>query len=192
MKLIIENCERKLWEWLYLEYKHAAEIWKDNIVFTNVKDNDMFIRLRNLGKVYRESFIEIIDERKAIVLDPLAEKKLCRDDFIGRDYIIIGGILGDRVITGKTREYITKKTKKAIVRNLGKVQLTIDTAALVAKLIYMGLNLDEIQISNEVEIKINEIESIVLPYGYVVFQGKPIITPGLINYLLKKYERNEF
>lgn len=192
MKLIIENCEEKLWHWLYLEYKHASEIWEGNVIFTNVKDFQMYNKLKDLGEVYRESFIEIFDDSKIIILDPLAEKQLETEDFIDMDYVLIGGILGDRRITGKTRELITKKAKNAKVRNLGKIQLTIDSAALVAKLIYLGMKLEDIEITSEVEIRLNDVESIHLPYGYVILNGKPIITPGLIDYLINKLDGELF
>ncbi len=192
MKLIIENCEEKLWYWLYLEYKHASDIWERNVIFTNVKDPEMFSILKNLGEVYKESFMELFDDRKIIILDPMAEKPLSQKDFENKDYILVGGILGDREITGKTRELITKKAKNATVRNLGKIQLTIDSAALVAKLIYLGMDLNDIKITNEVEIRLNDVESIILPYGYVIIDDKPLLTPGLIEYLVKKFEEGIF
>jgi len=72
-------------------------------------------------------------------------------------------------------------------RNLGKIQLTIDGAAFVAKAILLGLDLEDIEIAYEVEIKHDEIHSTVLPFGYSVVNSLPLLTPGLIEYLLKEF-----
>lgn len=184
VKLIIENCEPKLSRWLYLEYKHAAEIF-DGVIFTNLRDKKIKRELKKIGEVRSEGFEKICTAEKTIVLDPKAKKKLKTDDFQGIDTLVIGGILGYEIPKGRTKTLVTSKLKGAKVRNLGKKQLTIDSAALVAKLIALGANLDEIEITDAVEIKISENESVELPYGYVVVKNKAMITPGLKEYLKK-------
>lgn len=187
-KLIIENCEDKLSEWLFLEYKHASEIW-NGAIFTNVKDENMKYRLESIGKVYSNSFYEICGDGKVIILDPKGKKELRSEDFLDADFVVVGGILGYEKPRGRTYKYITSKAKKFlknyVVRNLGEIQLSIDTACLVAKLVSLGMELKDIEITREVEIFLNDVESVVLPYGYVVVNGKIIITPGLIDYLKK-------
>ncbi len=190
MKLVIENCENELSEWLFLEYRHAAEIW-GGAIFTNVKNRLMEEKLKNIGKVFRENFYKVLKNKKIIILDPKGKETLKREDFLDAEYVIIGGILGYEEPKGRTYKYITSKAEEFldsnsyIVRNLGKIQLSIDTAALVAKLVSLGFRLEDIEITREVEIMLNDTESIVLPYGYVVLNGKLIITPGLIDYLKK-------
>lgn len=189
VRLLIENCEDELSEWLFLEYKHASEIW-GGAIFTNVKNEDMKERLKDIGEVYSNSFYEICGDKKVIILDPKGKKELKNEDFLDASFIVVGGILGYEKPKGRTYKYITSKAKKFlknyVVRNLGKIQLSIDTASLVAKLISLGMELKDIEITREVEIVLNDVESVLLPYGYVVLDGKIIITPGLIEYLRKQ------
>lgn len=181
MQLIIENCEGQLSEWLWLEYRHCAEIW-EGATFTNVKGG-MKKKLAEIGEVAEEPFDKLFEAEKLIILDPLAEEELKTPDFAGSEAVVIGGILGYDIPKGRTSELLTAKAKGAKVRNLGRQQLTIDSAALVAKLIYLGAALDDIEITRQLEVVRNENERTVLPYGYVVIEDKAIITPGLIDYL---------
>lgn len=188
MKLVIENCESELPEWLFLEYKHAAHLW-GGAVFTNVSSPKMTAKLSILGRVEEKPFHEILPGERAIILDPKGVKALEGMDFKDAEVIVIGGILGEAVPKGRTTALITSRVKNAKVRNLGEVQLTIDSAALVAKLIQKGFSLNEIEITKEVEVKISEKESILLPYGYVVAEDKLLLTPGLKEYLLRSHSR---
>jgi ribosome biogenesis SPOUT family RNA methylase Rps3 len=56
----------------------------------------------------------------------------------------------------------------------------------VAKAIYLGLNLKDIEIAREIEIIHDSVHSTILPFGYPIIEDKPVITPGLIQYLSKK------
>ncbi|MDI6708976.1 MAG: hypothetical protein QME47_07840 [Candidatus Thermoplasmatota archaeon] len=99
--------------------------------------------------------------------------------------IVIGGILGNEKLTGKTKLLITDRLKKSDTkaRNLGKSQLSIDIAAFVAKLVYLGMGLKDIDIADELEILFDNSYSIILPYGYPIIGGNVIITPKLVDYL---------
>ncbi|MBI5254013.1 MAG: hypothetical protein HY930_06440 [Euryarchaeota archaeon] len=181
MQLVIENCEEQLSEWLWLEYKHCADIW-ESITFTNVRGK-MKQRLAAIGEVAEESFEKLFEVEKLIILDPLGKEELKTSDFAGSDAVVVGGILGCEIPKGRTSELITAKAEGTKVRNIGKRQLTIDSAALVAKLIYLGAALEDIEITKQLEVVHSENERTVLPYGYVVIENKAIITPGLIDYL---------
>lgn len=180
--LIIANCEEELSEWLWLEYKHSSDIWDGDVVFTNVH-GDMKDRLSEIGKAVEKPFSDIC--KNVIILDPAAREVLKPSDFNDSEGVVVGGILGYDVPKGRTGELITEKAPKAKVKNLGEKQLTIDQAALVAKLVSMGTRLDQIDITESVEVAVNDIESIVLPYGYVITEGKVLLTPGLRDYLLR-------
>lgn len=184
MMLVIENCEPELSRWLYLEYKHAAEIWGE-VVFTNV-NSSMEKKLLPLGVVEKKPFHTLYPGRKAIILDPLGEETLQTEDFSEADYVVVGGILGEAAPKGRTAQLISSKAMDARIRNLGETQLTIDTAALVAKMIQMGMKMREIEVTKEVEVRLSPMESVVLPYGYVVIEGKLVLTPGLEGYFLSR------
>jgi ribosome biogenesis SPOUT family RNA methylase Rps3 len=187
-KLVIENCEPELSEWLFLEYKHAAELW-GSVVFTNVSSPTMAARLSPIGKVEKKPFHEVFAEERVIILDPKGREALKSRDFDDAEAVVIGGILGEATPKGRTTALITSRVKNARVRNLGEVQLTIDSAALVAKLVQLGLSLGEIEITREVELKLSENESILLPYGYVVLEDRLLLTPGLKEYLLRSHSK---
>ncbi len=187
IELVISHHEEGVSEWLWLEYKHAAELWGDT-VFTNVKRFEEKERLAILGRCLEEDLTAYLAGKKYIVLDPLADESLKTEDFADAEAIVVGGILGYEKPKGRTKELITSRARGAVVRNLGKKQLSIDSAALVAKLISLGSAIDGIEITDSVEIQVDEGESVVLPYGYVVVDDKVIITPGLVEYLAKDHE----
>ena len=182
--LIIEHCEEELSRWLLLEYKNVVEIWESRVVFTNVKDKKAYLKLNKFAKVEKKNAKEFLGNKKCIVLDPKSKKALAPKDFINFDAVIIGGILGYKKPRDRTKKLISGRYNFK-TRNLGKIQLSIDGAAFVAKAISMGIPLKEIEISYEVEIVHDKIHSTILPYGYPVIDDKPMITPGIVEYLRK-------
>jgi ribosome biogenesis SPOUT family RNA methylase Rps3 len=181
-QLVIEHCEPALSEWLLLEYKHAAKIWKKNIVFTKVLDKKTSNILRKLGSVKKEKVKNVFLNKKCIILDPQAKKPLTPNDCSNADAIIIGGLLGYEKPHGRTKKLISD-TSGFTTRHLGKLQLSIDGAAFVTKAICLGLNLKDIEIAREIEIIHDPIHSTILPFGYPIIEDKPVITPGIIKYL---------
>lgn len=180
MELVIENCEEELSEWLWLEYRHAAEIW-GGAIFTSARGME---KLREAGEVREVGFESICNPEGTLILDPRAPLQLRPQDFDGIEHVVVGGILGYAEARGRTIELITSRMPGAKARNLGARQLPIDGAALVARLVAMGLELDEIEIADGLEIDLDG-EVITLPYGYVVLEGKVVVTPGLIEYLTR-------
>lgn len=178
VRLVIENCERELSDWLYLEYKHCIQLW-DNILFTNIGEG--FETLSAIAETKKERVTQLKLGR-IIVLDPLADNVLRTDDFQGTDTIVIGGILGYEKPTGRTKKLISDKLS-AECRNLGRRQLSIDIAVFTAKLVYLGMKVEEIEFTDELEIAFDETHSTIIPYGYPIIDGKVIVTPGLIEYL---------
>jgi len=182
--LVIEHCEPELSEWLILEYKHAAKIWPGETLFTKVNDKKNITELKKLGRVEKHKAKEVLHDKKCIVLDPQAEKPLTKKDFSKIDAIIVGGILGYEKPKGRTKKMISEKSGFE-TRHLGKTQLTIDGAVFVAKAISLGLKLSDIEIANEIEIVHDNVHSTILPFGYPIINNKPVITPGLIEYIAR-------
>jgi len=183
-RMYIENCEQYS-EWLMLEYRHCAQSWP-GLVFTNVTDRKLFEALSPLGAVKRSSLARLAEfkPRSTIVLDPAAPKVLTASDLDRAGALVVGGILGSEGFTGKTGRFLTEKLG-CRARNLGKTQLSIDSAVVVCRLIALGMKLDKIQLSTELEIVHDDGHSTILPYGYPVLDGKVIFTPGLREYLRK-------
>ena len=182
--LVIEHCEPNLSEWLMLEYKNSVKIWGKNTIFTNVIDKKVINILKTIAKTEKKNAKELLDNKKCLVLDPQSEKTLKTDDFTNLYAIIIGGILGYEKPKGRTKKLITDKYGFQ-TRNIGKIQLTIDGAVFIAKEIASGKKLKEIEIAYELEIIHDPVHSTVLPFGYPIVNNKPVITPGLIEYITR-------
>ncbi len=177
--LIIEHLE-DISEWLWLEYRHVAEWWKDKLIFTNVREDERE-KLAKLGSIITESVTRFpFDRSKLIVLDLQAEEELRPEDIEEDTMIVVGGILGDAVPRGRTREFITSRMEGVKVRHIGKPQYSIDGASIVAKLIADGKRLEEIEYEENPTIKLDEFSEITLHYAVPKLEGKLLLTPGLI------------
>ncbi|MEO2152281.1 MAG: hypothetical protein ABGW50_06475 [Thermococcus sp.] len=177
--LVIEHLE-EISDWLWLEYRHASEWWRDKLIFTNVLPEERE-KLAKLGSVVGESVTKFpFDRSKIIVLDLQAEEELKPEDIDDDTIIVVGGILGDAVPRGRTKEFITSKMEGVKVRHIGKPQFSIDGASIVAKLIADGKRLEEIEYEENPTIKLDEFSEITLHYAVPKLDGKLLLTPGLI------------
>jgi ribosome biogenesis SPOUT family RNA methylase Rps3 len=182
--LIIEHCEPTLSEWLLLEYKHAAKLWSGDILFTRVNTVKTKKILQTFGSVKKENANDLYAGKECIVLDPQATKPLTTKDCASADALIVGGLLGYEKPQGRTKTLISASSGFH-TRHLGPLQLSIDGAVFVIKAITLGLPLKDIEIAKEVEIIHDPVHSTILPFGYPVIENKPVITPGLVEYLSK-------
>lgn len=189
MKFIIEHLENKLYEWCLIEYKHISKIvGKNNLIFTNIKNTQDTSKLIKLGEIKIDSVTKL-NLKNACLLDPITKITLKPKEKF--DYYIFGGILGDFPEQGRTEKYLTSKLKNVEVRNLGKKQMSTDTAVLVTKLITNGTQIENISFIDNPSIVIKKgkfQEEINLPYRYVFKNNKPIISKELMKYLKNKKE----
>lgn len=189
MIFAIEHLEDVLSEWLLLEYRHCVEITGGRLLFTNVRREEWRRKLEEIGGIcLKESIVDLAEEFDRIaVLDPTGERRLEKGELEKYDVVVVGGILGDHPPRRRTRELLTRRLleikPECDVLNLGEKQLSIDGAILVALLINEGI---EFELADEIEIELGEGHSIVLHYAVPVVSGKPIITPGLIEYLIRR------
>jgi len=101
------------------------------------------------------------------------------------NYFVFGGILGDAPEKGRTEKELTSKLDFPAY-NIGKSQMSTDTAALVVKKIIDGKRFEDIKFIDDVEVALKEGESIILPFRYVCENGKAVFAEGLVNYLKSK------
>jgi len=181
---IIEHLEKNLWKWCLYEYKSISKIvGKNRLWFTNVKRNGKM--LEKYGRVFKKSVKEM-NLSNACVLDPEADNSLTIRESQKFDYFLFGGILGDNPPKKRTREELSTFIPQAAIRNIGKKQMATDNAVFVVREILKGKKLKNLNFRSYLEIKINKIESIILPYKYVLVNKKPLISKEIINYLKKK------
>jgi ribosome biogenesis SPOUT family RNA methylase Rps3 len=143
--------------------------------------------LEGFGKVFSES-VKSMKLDNACVLDPEVSKTLSVKEAKKFSYFVFGGILGDYPPRKRTKEELTKYLGKIEKRNIGKKQFSTDNAVKVVSLIEKGKKFEDIETIDNAEIKINEIESIELPFTYVSENGKPFMSNKIVEYLKKKKE----
>jgi ribosome biogenesis SPOUT family RNA methylase Rps3 len=117
------------------------------------------------------------------VLDPESDKTLEAEEAKDFEYFIFGGILGDNPPRKRTGPELTKFIKNPNTRNIGKEQMSTDNAVAVVKEIANGKELKELKFQEGIEIEINEIESTILPYRYLIKDKSPLISKELIKFL---------
>lgn len=158
-------------------------VGKNNLWFTNINKKDKK-KLEKYGKVFSQS-IKTMKLANACVLDPNGKKQLSPKESKSFEYFIFGGILGDNPPRARTKIELTKFVKNAKVRNIGKSQLSTDNAVFVVHEIARGKKIEQIPFQDGVEIRINKIESTILPYRYPLVKGKTNIPRELVEYLKK-------
>lgn len=182
MKYIIEHLEEKVWPWCILEYKHISEIvGKNNLIFTNVPKKEKK-KLEKFGKVYTRSVLKL-KLKKCCLMEMIANKQLSEKDKEKFDYFVFGGILGDNPPRGRTKVLHKLNCE---MRNLGKKQMSTDTAVLVAHKVLNGEKLSKIKFKDTIEIETAKNESVILPFRYVIENGKPVLAKGLLEMLKKQ------
>ncbi len=185
---IIEHLEPRIYKWCLIEYKNISRIvGKDNLWFTNIKRKSKASEeLKKYGKVIKESLIKL-NLKNACVLDPEAGRLLEPTEANSFDYFIFGGILGDYPPRKRTKSELTRFIKNADARNIGEKQFSTDNAVLVVREIAENhKNINDIKLKNKLTIKINDVESIDLPFCYPVINNKPQISPDLVKFLKRK------
>lgn len=184
---IIEHLEPRVFRWCLIEYKNISRILgSGNLWFTNIKQKSKEAReLRKYGKVIKKS-ASGLNLKNACVLDPEADKTLNPKEAKKFDYFIFGGILGDYPPRKRTASELTSRIKNAEARNLGKKQFSTDNAVFVVKEIAKGIPIEKIKFIDKLLIRINDIESIELPYRYPLIKNKPQVSEELVSYLKKK------
>jgi len=181
---ILEHLDKEIYPWSLIEYKRISKIvGKRNLWFTNIKYKDKN-KLKNYGRVFAES-VKSMKLDNACILDPEASILLSLRDKNKFKYLIIGGILGEYPAKKRTEELLTSKMRNCETRNLGKEQLSTDNAVYVAHKIISGTKLKDIRFVDSPEIKVNKIESVILPFRYPLVNGKPLMSNKIIKNLKK-------
>ena len=192
MKFIIEHLEPELYKWCLIEYEHISKIvGKQNLIFTNIKNKKDRSKFKRFGIVFEES-ISQLNFRNICVLSQYSKKTLTTNDKNKFQFFLFGGILGDNPARKRTLELIKKLKNSQIrfeTRNLGRKQMPTDVAVYITKKVLEGKKLKDFKFVDKVEIQINENESVILQFRFVVDKNKVIISEKLVDYLRK---RNEF
>ena len=186
--IVIEHLEPELSPWILLEYRHASNLaGKDHIMYTNVP-----LRYHNIlslyGRVSEHSVLDIFDHSRLIILDLKADKSLTKYDLENIDAVVVGGILGDHPPKGRTYKLLSSRAKDSLKRNIGKGQYSIDGAVYVVLEVFRRGCLECIEYIDGIELSRrigNEEIKIFLPFRYPMVNNRPLLAPGLKEYLLE-------
>lgn len=183
---IIEHLEKEVYPWCLIEYRHISKIVrKKNLWFTNLKGKKGAASLSQYGRCITES-VRDLNLKNACVLDPAATKTLVPAEARRFSYFVFGGILGDYPPKQRTKQELTPLLPEAKARNIWKEQMSTDNAVLVVSEIIRGEEISSLSFQDSIEIKIDAIASVQLPYRYHIINKKPFISPALTAYLKKK------
>ena len=184
---IIEHLEPKLFEWCLIEYEHISKIvGKANLWFTNIRKDSDARKLKKFGRVFKNPVMDF-KLKRACILDPEAVKVLSPRDFGKYDYYIFGGILGDYPPKKRTKKELTRFLKDVDERHIGDEQMSTDNAVFsVKQIIENGKKFNDLKYQDKISVKINEFESVDLPYRYNVVKGKLLMSPKIVKYLKNK------
>lgn len=145
-KYVIEHMEPEFSDWVKLEYLQIQRdvgeknFWLSSVP-ADVQESDLPTEFIEAGLQWSHTDINNFqevdaaftgDSSRVCLLDPSAEKTLSPEDSDKFDWFLFGGILGDhppRDRTGELRKY------GYVGRNLGKKQMTTDTAVRVTKIV---------------------------------------------------------
>ncbi len=180
MHFVIEHLEPDVFEWCVLEYRHISSlVGKSNLTFTNVHHGAG--KIASLGDVHHERVAALaLDPKRTCVLDPEAKEELSPSDRLRFDTFVFGGILGDDPPRARTKDELTITLPGASSRNLGKDQMSTDTAVNVTKRILEGMPLGKMRFVSPLHLHIKKGEEVILPYKYLLDEdGKPLLAPGL-------------
>jgi ribosome biogenesis SPOUT family RNA methylase Rps3 len=192
--IIIEHLEPVLGRWIWLEYAHVSKmVGPKNLLFTHVGRRSEANQLRKIGNVSGKSIVNLLRSRNAttIILDPRSSNLLSPSDFSERTSLVVGGILGDYPPRGRTKMAITDKIPYLPSRNLGSRQFSVDGAVHIALEVCSGKPVSDIPTKTGIEITFNKHYSTFLPFAYPLVGGKPLLAPGLKEYLRKGVLKDE-
>ncbi|MEM2196743.1 MAG: SAM-dependent methyltransferase [Sulfolobales archaeon] len=194
MKVVVEHLEECLSPWLMCEYSYVVKLFKNSVLFTNVKSLRTRNTLKELGvDVVEASVVDLVANnslRHPIILDPKARETLTPEDLVSADSVIIGGIMGEHPPKGRTfREITSKLISKAKIRNLGKLQLTIAGTAYVLKRMLEGTRLESLDIRFGLRfvVQIGEYEvTIELPYAFPYEEGRVVLPESYLEVIARR------
>ncbi|MBS3147941.1 hypothetical protein J4219_03595 [Candidatus Woesearchaeota archaeon] len=178
---LIEHLEPRIYNWCKLEYAHISSVvGADNLVIFNTRNKE----LAKFAHVEPNSIHKIhIMYNSPCVLDPEAPETLTPEIALEHQNFIFGGILGDYPPRKRTQEEVKLPYPRY---NLGKDQMSTDTAVIVTHKIVNGTPLSEMKFKDGIDVDISKGESIHLPYKYLLVDGKPLLPKGLIEMLKKR------
>ena len=192
-KIVIEHLEETLGDWCLAEYRNIAKlVGAENVLITHIAPADVE-KLNLPGVQTTAESVTTLGLQRIALLDDLAleQDHLKPSDREKFDYFLFGGILGDHPALDRTsfmRPFATA------LRHLGPEQMSTDGAVNVTwRILMQGQELEKLKFCPfPLEIKVNQRESVELPFKYLEGEdGEPLLPPGLKELLLSDFKIDE-
>lgn len=191
--------EDELDEWSTLEYLNIAKhVGDDNLILSHMSDSlnqNLPSRIRDAPIQKTQKTVlelsqgddKLFDHERILLLDPASPTALSPEDASNYSGLLFGGILGDDPPRDRTKEL---RVMGFATRHLGPVQMTTDTAVLVAQNVLEGQTpLDKLVFVDRPEIKLGKKEVVEMPFRYLVNdEGNPKLPDGMLELLRKSNE----
>ncbi|KAE9978658.1 hypothetical protein BLS_000405 [Venturia inaequalis] len=197
---IVEHLDTELEEWSSREYASIAKeshASGSKFFLTSVPEElvlperlqgleGLTVECRAVEELYREN--DGSPSKRVCLLDPQAKQELRPEDGERFDVFLFGGILGDDPPRDRTKELRVKGFEG---RRLGPVQMTTDTAVRVTRIIVQDkVKVEDIPYIDHPDLKVDEHESVEMPFRYVRDkEGKPIMPEGMVELILRDSEK---
>ena len=187
---IIEHMEPDFKGWCLLEYANIAR----NVPRLILSKCPVQEKPSELEKVeFTTSSVNewpVDQQKRVLLLDPDSKVELCPSDSLNYDFLLFGGILGDDPPQDRTR---LLRQMGFETRHLGPVQMTTDTAVLVAQqIIEFQKEMKDLRFIDRPEIKLGKNSVVELPFRYIADEnGAPKLPPGLVE-LIKEENDTPF
>ncbi|TID15484.1 DUF431-domain-containing protein [Venturia nashicola] len=191
---IVEHLDTELEEWSSREYASIAKESRasgSQFYLTSVPRElvlperlqgleGLTVEHRSVEELYREN--DGSPSKRVCLLDPQAKEELRPEDGERFDVFLFGGILD------RTSELRVKGFEG---RRLGPVQMTTDTAVRVTRIIVQDrVKVEDIPYIDHPDLKVDEHESVEMPFRYVKDrEGKPIMPEGMVELILRDSEK---
>ncbi|RDI85388.1 putative coniferyl aldehyde dehydrogenase [Venturia inaequalis] len=191
---IVEHLDTELEEWSSREYASIAKeshASGSKFFLTSVPEElvlperlqgleGLTVECRAVEELYREN--DGSPSKRVCLLDPQAKQELRPEDGERFDVFLFGGILD------RTKELRVKGFEG---RRLGPVQMTTDTAVRVTRIIVQDkVKVEDIPYIDHPDLKVDEHESVEMPFRYVRDkEGKPIMPEGMVELILRDSEK---
>lgn len=193
MKFIVEHLEPECDEWSLLEYKNIASVvGPENLILSGL-DKELIKKLQVDAQLSIAGVLELcksnafgLDFNKVLLCDPASKVPLSPQDAANYDALLFGGILGDDPPRDRTKEL---RDLGFATRHLGPVQMTTDTACLVAhKVFHEQTTLEDIKTIDRPVIKLGKKEEVEMPFRYILGEKGPIMPVGMLDLLRRSNE----
>ena len=195
MKFIIEHLEDSLDDWSTLEYLNIFNhVGPGSLILSGLTPTLASHLPDRIAQVAIETTTRGIQEicekkeygltaNRVLLLDPASKVPLSPSDAAHFDALLFGGILGDDPPRDRTSEL---RILGFETRHLGPVQMTTDTACLVAQRVTRDQEpLESIPFVDRPELRMSKKEVVQMPFRYMVDlkTNAPKLPPGMMQLL---------